>query len=42
MKGAPPADAALMQGVDIYSPDWNQVVKDFDEDIAAYNKAVGR
>ncbi|MEU8133582.1 2-aminoethylphosphonate ABC transporter substrate-binding protein [Streptodolium elevatio] len=34
--------AALMQGVDIYTPDWDQVVRDFDADIAAYNKAVGR
>ncbi|GAA4986585.1 2-aminoethylphosphonate ABC transporter substrate-binding protein [Yinghuangia aomiensis] len=32
---------ALMQGVEVYTPDWNQVVKDFDADIAAYNKAVG-
>ncbi|MDI2131952.1 2-aminoethylphosphonate ABC transporter substrate-binding protein [Yinghuangia seranimata] len=34
--------AALLQGVEVYTPDWNQVVKDFDADIAAYNKAVGR
>lgn len=34
--------AALMQGVEIYAPDWNAVVRDFDADIAAYNKAVGR
>jgi 2-aminoethylphosphonate transport system substrate-binding protein len=33
--------AGHLHGVDIWTPDWNQVVQDFDADVAAWNKATG-
>jgi 2-aminoethylphosphonate transport system substrate-binding protein len=33
---------SVMAGVETWNPDWTTVLKDFDADIAAYNKAVGR
>ncbi|WP_213308319.1 2-aminoethylphosphonate ABC transporter substrate-binding protein [Paraburkholderia sacchari] len=31
---------AMMQGVDIWSPDWNQVMRDLKADVAKYNHAI--
>jgi 2-aminoethylphosphonate transport system substrate-binding protein len=31
---------AMLEGVDIWSPDWQQVLKDLPADVAAYNKAI--
>jgi len=41
-----PADAnfktlnAMLEGVNIWTPDWNQVLQDMKQDIAAYNQAI--
>lgn len=32
--------AAMMKGVEIWSPDWNQVLADLKGDVAAYNQAT--
>jgi len=34
--------AAALQGVEIWVPEWDTVLKDLDADLADYNKAVGR
>ena len=31
---------ATLEGVDVWYPDWNQVLKDLPADVAAYNKAI--
>ena len=31
---------AMLEGVDVWSPDWAQVLKDLPADVAAYNKAI--
>ncbi|WP_434666477.1 2-aminoethylphosphonate ABC transporter substrate-binding protein [Paraburkholderia sp. A3BS-1L] len=31
---------AMMQGVDVWSPDWNQVMRDLKADVAKYNHAI--
>ena len=31
---------AMLEGIEIWSPDWQQVLKDLPADIAAYNKAI--
>lgn len=33
--------AAVLAGVDVWVPDWNAVLADFDVDLAAYQKATG-
>lgn len=38
---APNTPAAVLQGVDVWVPDWNAVLKDLDADVAAYQKATG-
>ncbi|MYS79659.1 2-aminoethylphosphonate ABC transporter substrate-binding protein [Embleya scabrispora] len=34
--------AKALEGVEIWAPDWDTVLKDLDADLTAYNKAVGR
>ncbi|WP_322062673.1 2-aminoethylphosphonate ABC transporter substrate-binding protein [Paraburkholderia sp. J63] len=34
------AATAVLEGVDIWQPDWNQVLQDLQADIAAYNRAI--
>jgi 2-aminoethylphosphonate transport system substrate-binding protein len=31
---------AMLEGVEIWQPDWNQVLKDLKADVAAYNQAI--
>ncbi|HSC24115.1 MAG TPA: 2-aminoethylphosphonate ABC transporter substrate-binding protein [Casimicrobiaceae bacterium] len=31
---------AMLEGVEIWSPDWNEVLSNLKEDVAAYNKAI--
>jgi 2-aminoethylphosphonate transport system substrate-binding protein len=31
---------AMLEGVEIWSPDWNKVLADLQSDVAAYNKAI--
>jgi 2-aminoethylphosphonate transport system substrate-binding protein len=31
---------AMLEGVQIWNPDWDQVLKDLPADVAAYNKAI--
>jgi 2-aminoethylphosphonate transport system substrate-binding protein len=31
---------AMLQGVEIWSPDWNKVLSELQSDVAAYNKAI--
>jgi len=38
---APNTPAAVLQGVDVWVPDWNAVLKDLDADVAAYQEATG-
>lgn len=38
---APNTPAAVLEGVDVWVPDWNAVLKDLDADVAAYQKATG-
>ncbi|WP_186382654.1 2-aminoethylphosphonate ABC transporter substrate-binding protein [Amycolatopsis rhizosphaerae] len=33
---------AALQGVDVWQPDWSQVLNDLDGDLAAYKKATGQ
>jgi len=30
----------MLEGVNIWTPDWNQVLQDMKQDIAAYNQAI--
>jgi 2-aminoethylphosphonate transport system substrate-binding protein len=36
-----PAPAKVIEGVEIWNPDWNAVLADLDADIAAYQQATG-
>ncbi len=38
---APNTPAAVLDGVDVWVPDWNSVLTDLDADVAAYQKATG-
>ncbi|KAA0102266.1 2-aminoethylphosphonate ABC transporter substrate-binding protein [Mycolicibacterium sp. P1-18] len=38
---APNTPAAVLEGVDVWVPDWNAVLKDLDADVAAYQRATG-
>ena len=38
---APNTPAGVLQGVDVWVPDWNAVLADLDADVAAYQKATG-
>lgn len=38
---APNTPAAVLQGVDVWVPDWDAVLADLDADVAAYQKATG-
>ncbi len=38
---APNTPAAVLDGVDVWSPDWNAVLAELDADLAAYQKATG-
>ena len=38
---APNTPAAVLDGVDVWVPDWNAVLADLDADLAAYQKATG-
>lgn len=38
---APGTPAAVLEGVDVWVPDWNTVLADLDADLAAYHKATG-
>lgn len=31
---------AMLEGVDIWTPDWNQVLRDLQQDVATYNQAI--
>jgi len=31
---------AMLEGVEIWSPDWSKVLSDLPADVAAYNKAI--
>ena len=31
---------AMLEGVEIWSPDWNNVLSNLQADVAAYNKAI--
>lgn len=37
----PNTPAGVLQGVDVWVPDWNTVLADLDADVAAYQKATG-
>ena len=37
----PNTPAAVLDGVEVWVPDWNEVLADLDPDIAAYRKATG-
>ncbi|MCP2280202.1 2-aminoethylphosphonate ABC transporter substrate-binding protein [Nocardia amikacinitolerans] len=39
--GSGPSPAALLQGVQIVRPDWTKVLADLNDDVAAYEKAIG-
>ncbi|MEU4558628.1 2-aminoethylphosphonate ABC transporter substrate-binding protein [Actinoplanes sp. NPDC023936] len=36
-----PADTTILDGVEIWQPDWTRILADNDADIAAYNAALG-
>ncbi len=38
---APNTPAAVLDGVDVWVPDWNTVLTELDADVAAYQKATG-
>ena len=38
---APNTPAAVLDGVDVWSPDWNAVLAELDADLAAYQQATG-
>ena len=38
---APNTPAAVLDGVDVWVPDWNGVLSELDADVAAYQKATG-
>ncbi|KAA0023258.1 2-aminoethylphosphonate ABC transporter substrate-binding protein [Antrihabitans cavernicola] len=38
---APGSPAAVLNGVEIWQPDWNAVLAELDADVAAYQKATG-
>jgi 2-aminoethylphosphonate transport system substrate-binding protein len=38
---APNTPAAVLDGVDVWVPDWNTVLAELDADVAAYQKATG-
>jgi 2-aminoethylphosphonate transport system substrate-binding protein len=38
---APNTPAAVLDGVDVWVPDWNAVLADLDADVAAYQQATG-
>jgi 2-aminoethylphosphonate transport system substrate-binding protein len=38
---APDSPAAVLDGVDVWVPDWNSVLADLDADVAAYQQATG-
>ena len=38
---APNTPAAVLDGVEVWVPDWNTVVSELDADVAAYQKATG-
>jgi 2-aminoethylphosphonate transport system substrate-binding protein len=38
---APNTPAAVLDGVDVWVPDWNTVLAELDADLAAYQKATG-
>jgi 2-aminoethylphosphonate transport system substrate-binding protein len=38
---APNTPAAVLDGVDVWVPDWNTVLSELDADLAAYQKATG-
>jgi 2-aminoethylphosphonate transport system substrate-binding protein len=38
---APNTPAAVLDGVDVWVPDWNAVLSELDADVAAYQKATG-
>jgi len=40
-QAAPNTPAAALEGVTVWVPDWNAVLKDLDADVAAYQKATG-
>jgi 2-aminoethylphosphonate transport system substrate-binding protein len=31
---------AMLEGVEVWYPDWNKVLSDLPADVAAYNKAI--
>jgi len=37
----PNTPAAVLDGVDVWVPDWNTVLSELDADVAAYQKATG-
>ena len=37
----PNTPAAVLNGVDVWVPDWNAVLADLDADLAAYQQATG-
>ncbi|AFM14875.1 ABC-type Fe3+ transport system, periplasmic component [Mycolicibacterium chubuense NBB4] len=39
--GQPDTPAGVLDGVDVWVPDWNAVLADLDADVAAYNQATG-
>ena len=38
---APNTPAGVLDGVDVWVPDWNAVLAELDADVAAYQKATG-
>ena len=38
---APNTPAGVLDGVDVWVPDWNTVLAELDADVAAYQKATG-
>jgi 2-aminoethylphosphonate transport system substrate-binding protein len=38
---APNTPAAVLDGVEVWVPDWNTVLAELDADVAAYQKATG-
>ena len=38
---APNTPAAMLDGVEVWVPDWNTVLAELDADLAAYQKATG-
>jgi 2-aminoethylphosphonate transport system substrate-binding protein len=38
---APNTPAGVLDGVNVWVPDWNSVLAELDADVAAYQKATG-